>query len=93
MEKLKVLKFSLQIDEPTVNNSILLLAYVRYIDATAIYEEILFMKKLIHTRATPYMRMFMTTGTKMGFLYQICCKLQQTVPALKPASIMALLQN
>ena len=46
VEKLKVSKFSLQIDETTINNSALLLTYVRYIDAMAIHEEMLFMKKL-----------------------------------------------
>ena len=50
VEKLKVLKFSLQIDETTINNSILLLAYVRYIDAMVIHEEILFINKLIDTQ-------------------------------------------
>ena len=51
VEKLKVSKFSLQIDETTINNSALLLTYVRYIDAMAIHEEMLFMKKLIDTRS------------------------------------------
>ncbi len=51
MEKLKVSKFSLQIDETTINNSALLLTYVRYIDAMAIHEEMLFIKKLIDTRS------------------------------------------
>ena len=50
VEKLKVSKFSLQIDETTINNSVLLLAYVRYIDAMAIHEEILFINKLIDAR-------------------------------------------
>ena len=51
VEKLKVSKFSLQIDETTINNSVLLLAYVRYIDAMVIHEEMLFMNKLIDTRS------------------------------------------
>ncbi|XP_029654261.1 protein ZBED8-like [Octopus sinensis] len=51
VEKLKVSKFSLQIDETTINNSALLLTYVRYIDAMAIHEEMLFIKKLIDTRS------------------------------------------
>ena len=51
VEKLKVSKFSLQIDETTMNNSVLLLAYVRYIDAMVIPKEILFINKLIDTRS------------------------------------------
>ena len=51
VEKLKVSKFSLQIDETTINNSVLLLAYVRYIDAMVIHEEMLFINKLIDTRS------------------------------------------
>ena len=51
VEKLKVSKFSLRIDETTISNSILLLAYVRCIDAMAIHEEMLFMNKLIDTRS------------------------------------------
>ena len=51
MKKLKVSKFSLQIDETTMNNSVLLLAYVRYIDAIVIPEEMLFINKLIDTRS------------------------------------------
>ena len=51
MKKLKVSKFSLQIDEITMNNSVLLLAYVRYIDVMVIPEEILFINKLIDTRS------------------------------------------
>ena len=47
VEKLKFSKFSLQIDETKINNSVLLLAYVRYIDA--IHEEMLFINKLIDT--------------------------------------------
>ena len=42
VEKLKISKFSLQVDEPTINNSALLLTYVRYIDAIAIHEEMFF---------------------------------------------------
>ena len=49
VEKLKASKFSLQIDETTINNSVLLLAYVRYIDAMVIHEEMLFINKLIDT--------------------------------------------
>ena len=51
VEKLKVSQFSLQIDETTMNNSVLLLAYFRYIDAMVIPEEILFINKLIDTRS------------------------------------------
>ena len=51
VEKLKVSKFSLQIDKTTINNSVLLLAYVRYIDAIVIHEEMLFINKLIDTRS------------------------------------------
>ena len=51
VEKLKVLKFSLQIDETIMNNSVLLLAYVRYIDAMVIHGEMLFINKLIDTRS------------------------------------------
>ena len=51
VEKLKVLKFSLQIDETTINNSVLLHAYIRYIDAMVIHEEMLFINKLIDTRS------------------------------------------
>ena len=51
VEKLKVSKFSLQIDKTTMNNSVLLLAYVRYIDAMVIHEEMLFINKLIDTRS------------------------------------------
>ena len=51
MAKLKVSKFSLQIDETTINNSVLLLAYVRYIDAMVIHEEMLFINKMIDTRS------------------------------------------
>ena len=50
VEKLKVLKCSLQIDE-TINNSALLLAYVRYIDGMAIHEEMLFMMTLTNIRS------------------------------------------
>ena len=53
-EKLKVSKFSLQIDETTVNNSVLLLVYVRYIDALVIHEEMLFINKLIKRIFPPY---------------------------------------
>ena len=49
VKKLKVSKFSLQIDETTINNSVLLLAYVRYINAMVIHEEMLFINKLIDT--------------------------------------------
>ena len=51
VKKLKVSKFSLQIGETTINNSVLLLAYVRYIDAMVIHEEMLFINKLIDTRS------------------------------------------
>ena len=51
VEKLKISKFSLQIDETTMNNSVLLLAYVRYIDSMIIPEEILFINKLIDTQS------------------------------------------
>ena len=51
VEKLKVSKFSLQIDETTINNSVLLLAFVRYIDAMVIYEEMLFINKLIYIQS------------------------------------------
>ena len=51
VEKSKVSKFSLQIDETTINNSVLLLAYVRYIDAMVIHEEMIFINKLIGTRS------------------------------------------
>ena len=51
VEKLKVSKFSLQIDETTMNNSVLLLAYVQYIDAMVIPEEMLFINKLIDSRS------------------------------------------
>ena len=51
VEKLKVSKFSLQIDGTTMNNSVLFLAYVRYIDAMVIHEEMLFINKLIDTRS------------------------------------------
>ena len=51
VKKLKVSKFSLQIDETTTNNSVSLLAYVRYIDAMVIHEEMLFINKLIDTRS------------------------------------------
>ena len=44
-------KFSLQIDETTKNNSVLLLAYVRYIDVMVIHEEMLFINKLIHRQS------------------------------------------
>ena len=50
VEKFKVSKFSLQIDETTINNSVLLLAYVRYIDAMVIHEEMSFINKLIDTQ-------------------------------------------
>ena len=49
--KIKSFKVSLQIDETTINNSVLLLAYVRYIDAMVIHEEMLFINKLIDTRS------------------------------------------
>ena len=55
VEKLKVSKFSLQIDETTVNNSVILLAYVRYIDAMVIHEEMLFINKL------PYLPVYRST--------------------------------
>ena len=51
VKKLQVLKFSQQIDETTINNSILLLSYVRYIAAIVIHEEMLFINKLIDTRS------------------------------------------
>ena len=51
VKKLKVSKFSLQIDETTINNSVLLLAYVRYIDAMVIHEEMLFINKLTDTES------------------------------------------
>ena len=35
----------------TINNSVLLLAYVRYIDAMVIHEEMLFINKLVDTRS------------------------------------------
>ena len=51
VKKFKVSMFSLQIDETTINNSVLLLACVRYIDAMVIHEEMLFINKLIDTRS------------------------------------------
>ena len=51
VEKLKVSKFSLQIDETKIKNFALLLAYVRYIDAMVIHEVMLFINKLIDSRS------------------------------------------
>ena len=51
VEALKVSKFSLQIDETTINHSALLLAYVRYVDAMVIHEKMLFINKLTDTRS------------------------------------------
>ena len=42
VEKLKNVKFSLQLDEATIHNSALLLSYVRYFDISGIHEEMLF---------------------------------------------------
>ena len=67
-----------------MNNSVLLLAYVRYIDAMVIPEEILFINKLIDTRSetTVFLQLFMTSCKIMGFFCQIYCRLPQTVPVL-----------
>ena len=46
VEKLKNVKFSLQLDETTIHNSALLLSYVRYFDISGIHEEMLFIKFL-----------------------------------------------
>ena len=87
---LLLLTFSLQIDETTINNSILLLTYVQYIDAMEIHEESVFINKLIDTRSET-LQLFITSCTIMGFLCQIYCR--QTVPVLWPESTMVLLQN
>ena len=71
VEKLKVSKFSLQIDETTINNSVLLLAYVRYIDAMVIHEEMLFINKLIDTRSETVYDFLHNNGIPLSNLLQI----------------------
>ena len=75
VEKLKVSKFSLQIDETTINNSVLLLAYVRCIDAMVIHEVMLFINKLIDTRSeTIYAAVYdflYNNGIPLSILLQI----------------------
>lgn len=51
VDKTKLSKFSLQIDETIINKSDLLHTCVGYSDEMAILEEILFMKKQTDTRS------------------------------------------
>ena len=82
VEILKVSKFLLQIDKTKINNSVLLLAYVRYIDAMVILEEMLFINKLIDTESETIYAAVMTSCTIRGLLCQINCRLPRTVLVL-----------